>query len=324
MSFVQLRCPLTKKLPADPVTIDGKSFERDAFIRHVCIQSNGLYKGRYLRVEHIVTDSLLLEQIQKFLKDSDDKRLTLDWKKRRKWVLADQKFVPKYLDLLTKIKTSRRVKAKARVKLITENYSLHVNEARAWLNANSPQKAYEYCYAQKLHEVDDTDCFLLMGDVYAALSDNHNAFAFYKKIKKKSERARVDIYWSFAQLHRKANNGARVIKFHIDGIMNLKGQPRARHLLQLAEIYRDGTFGTQDVEVAEPYFKKAARLDRTGDVHMILANVYFEQGEEKFEEYSKQIKSAAKKGHSEAKVIRQKQLSLIYQPNVAPPVEVYI
>ena len=304
MSFVQLRCPLTKKLPADPVTIDGKSFERDAFVRHLCVHSNGMYNGRYLRVEHITTDSALLERIQQFLKDSDDKRLTFDWKRRRRWVLVDQKMIPKHLDFLSKPKTTSKSKPKPKPKSkpkqiwITENCFLDVNEARGWLNANNPQRAYEHCFAKKLHEKHDSECCLLMGDVYAAISDHHWALAFYNKITKKSERVRLDVYWSLAQLHRKTKNGVRAIQRHIDGDLNMKGELRARHLMQLVLIYRDEPFGKYHFEIVEPYFKNAARLDRTGDLHMILANYLFAKG--KVLECNEQLKCAAKKGRTEA------------------------
>jgi tetratricopeptide (TPR) repeat protein len=249
---MNLRCPLSKKWPVEPVKfVDGNVYDKAALIEH-SLRNDGLYLNVLVDPKGLVPDLQRLVEIEAVVEQSKGTKETLEWHSRR-----------------SKMKQEAAMLEKAEIdKSETLLYFVeHYIRKNEYVNALRTMESLEKPTA-KIH--------MLRGDCCDALGRTNEAFAHYAKA---TSSTHENAHWKIAELFRREGRHAEALKWN-EIAANKRGLwGKEQHVRIVAEAYMNGDNVEQDVDKAMVWYKKLGTAYKDHDALFLCAQDCFVRGD---------------------------------------------
>jgi TPR repeat protein len=241
MNVVDLECPFTKRIPADPVIApNGRTYERGELLERS--DGNDGFIGRFVIDEKTLQpDAVRLQNIERFLETADVK-VRQDWNKRRKTVLASKQRDAEELASLGQLDQAAEMG--------------HLKSVLKQAQTFYEQKNFALALQRLSKVVPSTpQSSMLTGDVYNAMGRHGEAFEHYVKC---MDSLRLDAHWKICQMYAEDGNLHQAIVWNARAFKKVGLCGKEKHVRRLAECYRDGVGVDVDLEKSIEFFKVLA------------------------------------------------------------------
>jgi tetratricopeptide (TPR) repeat protein len=307
--LVQLWCPLSKKVPVNPVKFDdGFVYDLDALLEEAK-RNDGIFNMHLVDVDLLKTNTKRLDEIQHLADRNRNSTLWKDWSERRARFLKEEKRVAnlwrghemkkststsdhhlkqKFLQMTSICKPQKKAQ-----------HLSAIESVQTYLTEKDPERALQDYNKFFADVVPTAKCYQLLGNIHKALGDHKKAYAaYYNVVKNMPEDAvKIDIYWDISELHRANGDFRKALEWNERG-HSKKAKEKAKHAWKLAEAYREGQHVAKNMEVAKKYYQKWASYSRKeGAPDWQLAKICFEEGN--LPESVNHLCKAAKRKHPE-------------------------
>lgn len=268
---MNLRCPLSRKLPVQPVTfVDGKVYDKAALIEH-SLRNSGLFLDVLVDPKGLVPNLERLVEIEAIVDQSKGSKESQEWH-RRKTKLEKEAAVLKLAE-------------KGRTENLLYCAEVHVGN-KMYVDALKTLEPIEKPNA-KVH--------MLRGDCCAALGKPDEAYEHYVKA---SESTHENAHLKIAELFRQDGRHAEALQWNVIAAKKRGLWGKEPHVRIVAEAYMNGDHVEQDVDEAMVWHKKLATTYKDPDSMYLCAQDCFVRGDRVG--CIRLLVSASEKGNEEA------------------------
>lgn len=268
---MNLRCPLSKKWPVQPVTFaDGKVYDKAALIEH-SLRNAGLYLNVLVDPKGLIPNLQRLVEIEAVVEASKGSKESREWHGRKKQIE----------DEAVRLESAEKGRTDSLLQ-IAEDYV----GKKFYTNALKVLEPIEKPNA-KVH--------MLRGDCCVALGKPNEASEHYVKA---SGSTHENAHWKIAELFRQHGRHPEALKWNKVAANKRGLWGKEPHVRIVAEAYMQGDHVEKDVDEAMVWHKKLATSYKDPDSLYLCAQDCFVRGDRVG--CIRMLISASEKGNEEA------------------------
>jgi len=268
---MNLRCPLSKKWPVQPVTFaDGKVYDKAALIEH-SLRNAGLYLNVLVDPKGLIPNLQRLVEIEAIVEASKGSKESREWHGRKKQIE----------DEAVRLESAEKGRTDSLLR-IAEDYV----GKKFYTNALKVLEPIEKPNA-KVH--------MLRGDCCVALGKPNEAYEHYVQA---SGSTHENAHWKIAELFRQHGRHPEALKWNKVAANKRGLWGKEPHVRIVAEAYMQGDHVEKDVDEAMVWHKKLATSYKDPDSLYLCAQDCFVRGDRVG--CIRMLISASEKGNEEA------------------------